>query len=929
MSRRKRIDAIPSSPTKEGEDDAEGEGEGEGGMAVVEESEEQFSGVEEAEEATREDIEAHLDEIFDGGTLLEAERKAEEEGEDLMDGLEKDYKAVPEWDHYDPAILDEGDYGQITFAQREAAENALKKRDKRQRRSGSRLPTALLGLDDDDSDEDEEERARRAPRRRRMMEQAATGEVPLGLDFNDDGEAFPQEPIDLEDRRLPLREWISQPQCRAEIARRFKIFFQEFVDAGGSNVYHQRIGQMCSQNRESLEVSFLDLSTHQPTLAIWLADCPTEMLQIFDEVAMKAVLSSHMFSGYAKIHASVHVRITHVPITDNLRDVRQVHLNALIKVRGVVTRRTGVFPQLALAMYECVKCKNTIGPLLQSPTRAVKPSSCDSCSSKGPFIINGDQTVYRNYQKLTLQESPGSVPPGRLPRTKDVILLWDLIDQARPGEEIEVTGIYRNNFDMSLNCRNGFPVFATVIEANFLSKKNDVLSSFNLNEEDVRKIRELSRDRRIGDKIINSIAPSIYGHQDIKTALALSLFAGQSKQIGGKHRIRGDINVLLLGDPGKAKSQFLKYVETVSPRAVYTTGQGASAVGLTAAVRLDPVTREWTLEGGALVLADRGICLIDEFDKMSDKDRTSIHEAMEQQSISISKAGIVCTLQARSAVIAAANPVRGRYDPSVSFSQNVDLTEPILSRFDILCVVRDIVDGMEDEKLAKFVVQSHMRSHPDFEGMDVEGMALFGTGGTNSEEDETISQDLLRKYLIYSKMHCFPKLSNINRSKIPALYAEMRKESQVGGGIPMGVRHVESMLRISEAYARMHLRDYVTEEDVNVAIRVMLESFIQSQKRSVQTKFRNQFRRYITYRKDDNELLYFILQNLVRETTTYLKIRHDVDAPPQVEVPCLDFESRAREVNIMAVNSFYKSKQFSRDNFVLDVERRVIVKTFG
>jgi len=263
--------------------------------------------------------------------------------------------------------------------------------------------------------------------------------------------------------------------------------------------------------------------------------------------------------------------------------------------------------------------------------------------------------------------------------------------------------------------KNGFPVFSTVIEANHVNKKEDLFAAFRLTEEDERRIRRLSKEPRIAKRIFKSIAPSIYGHENIKTAIALSLFGGRPKNINRKHPIRGDINVLLLGDPGTAKSQFLKYAEKTAHRAVFATGQGASAVGLTASVRKDPVTREWTLEGGALVLADKGTCLIDEFDKMNDADRTSIHEAMEQQSISISKAGIVTTLQARCAIIAAANPTRGRYNPTIPFQQNVELTEPILSRFDVLCVVKDTVDAVKDELLARFVIGSHLRSHPRFD----------------------------------------------------------------------------------------------------------------------------------------------------------------------------------------------------------------------
>jgi len=417
-------------------------------------------------------------------------------------------------------------------------------------------------------------------------------------------------------------------------------------------------------NSESLEVSFLHLTDSKAILAYFLANCPSAMLPIFDEVALDVILLA--FPHYMRIHAEVHVRITELPTSYTLRDLRQSHLDALVRVSGVVTRRSGVFPQLKYVKFDCNKCGEVLGPFYQEAASEIRISFCSTCNSKGPFTVNSEQvcpflslslfrlslslplssscraswsltlaplalalappsrlsqTVYRNYQKLTLQESPGSVPAGRLPRHREVILLWDLIDSAKPGDEVEVTGIYRNNFDTSLNVKNGFPVFSTVLEANHVNKKEDLFASFRLTEDDEKAIRALARDERIGKRIIKSMAPSIYGHDDIKTAVALSLFGGVPKDINRKHRIRGDINVLLLGDPGTAKSQFLKYVEKTANRAVFATGQGASAVGLTASVRKDPVTREWTLEGGALVLADKGVCLIDEFDKMNDADR--------------------------------------------------------------------------------------------------------------------------------------------------------------------------------------------------------------------------------------------------------------------------------------------------------------------
>ena len=238
--------------------------------------------------------------------------------------------------------------------------------------------------------------------------------------------------------------------------------------------------------------------------------------------------------------------------------------------------------------------------------------------------MNAEKTVYRNYQKMTLQESPGEVPAGRIPRSKEIILLHDLIDQARPGDEVEITGIYTNNFESSLNRANGFPVFSTYVEANHLSRKGDANAATNLTDEDKEEDSALSaRDPQIARRIIKSIAPSIHGHDDIKAGIALALFGGQEKFVKGKTKLRGDVNMLLLGDPGVAKSQFLKYVEKTAGRCVYTTGKGASAVGLTAAVHKDPVTREWVLEGGALVLADRGVP--DRRVRQDERPRSRVH----------------------------------------------------------------------------------------------------------------------------------------------------------------------------------------------------------------------------------------------------------------------------------------------------------------
>eukprot|EP01137_Pigoraptor_chileana_P035579 Opistho-2@29835 len=835
----------------------------------------------------------------------------DDEGEDLIgDNMEEDYRPMPHLDRYDEAVLDSQDYDDMSLDERRAAEVAMRKRDRDVMRREGRVPAALLDEDSDD----------RPARRRRLVEPSSD----IGNLDDDRAEDIPRVE-NLEDRKgHPLREWISMEGPRREIYLRFRSFLTSFIDKD-VNVHAETIRNMCNKNGESLVINYRNLCIAHPVLAIYVADAPTEMLKIFDEAARDVVLET--YPDYDRIANEIHVRIQDLSLVESLREIRQTHLNTLIRIRGVVTRRTGVFPQLKYIKYDCVKCGFVLGPYYQDQGAEVKVGMCPECQSKGPFTINVEQTVYRNYQKITMQESPGSVTAGRLPRQRDVILLWDLIDCCKPGDEIDLTGVYRNNFDASLNTANGFPVFATVIEANYVQRREDEFADVNLTDEDVAEIRSLAKDERIGERIIRSMAPSIYGHDDIKTALALAMFGGEAKNPGNT-RLRGDINVLLLGDPGTAKSQFLKYVEKTSPRVVYTTGQGASAVGLTASVHRDPVMKEWTLEGGALVLADKGICLIDEFDKMNDQDRTSIHEAMEQQSISISKAGIVTSLQARCSVIAAANPVKGRYDPGLTFAQNVELTEPILSRFDILCVVRDVVDPVADEQLASFVVGSHVRHHPNAAKEGEDGAPLAPLRPVIQGDIEPISQDLLRKYIVYARRNIRPKLQNVDQDKLSSVYAELRRESMSTGSIPITVRYVESMIRMSEAHARMHLRDHVRDDDVNVAIRVMLDSFISTQKFSVMKSLRKSLSRYITYKKDNNELLYYVLQSLVRETTQYLQNRHQGELPSFIEIDKKDFEARARQLNVFDLSTFLKSDLFLKNNFTLDAKKNAIIKTF-
>uniref|UniRef100_A0A8C1Y8L6 DNA replication licensing factor MCM2 n=1 Tax=Cyprinus carpio TaxID=7962 RepID=A0A8C1Y8L6_CYPCA len=797
------------------------------------------------------------------------------DGEELIgDGMERDYRVIPELDRYEAEGLDEDeDLSELSPGARAEAEAAMRQRDREQGLGMGRIGRGLLY---DSEDEDDK---RPTKRQRVLAERAAEG---VAIDGED--EEMIESIENLEDMKgHTVREWVSMAAPRLEIYHRFKNFLRTHVDEHGHNVFKERISDMCKENKESLLVNYEELASREHVLAYFLPEAPAEMLKIFDEAAKEVVLA--MYPKYDRIAHEIHVRIGNLPLVEELRSLRQLHLNQLIRTSGVVTSCTGVLPQLGMVKYNCNKCNFILGPFFQSQNQEVKPGSCPECQSLGPFDINMEQTVYQNYQRITIQESPGKVAAGRLPRSKDAILLADLVDTCKPGDEIELTGIYHNNYDGSLNMANGFPVFATVILANHIARKDEGVAVAELTDEDIKAIMALSKDERIGERIFASIGPSIYGHEDIKRGLALALFGGEAKN----------------------------------------PGQGASAVGLTAYVQRHPVSREWTLEAGALVLADRGVCLIDEFDKMNDQDRTSIHEAMEQQSISISKAGIVTSLQARCTVMAAANPIGGRYDPSLTFSENVDLTEPIISRFDILCVVRDTVDPVQDEMLARFVVGSHIKHHPSNKEGGV--ASLEEVVLPNTFDVPPIPQELLRKYIMYAKERVRPKLNQMDQDKVARIYSELRKESMATGSIPITVRHIESMIRMAEAHARMHLRDYVLEDDVNMAIRVMLESFIDTQKFSVMRSMRKTFARYLAFRRDNNELLLFILKQLISEQVAYQRNRYGAQQDT-IEIPEKDLVDKARQINIHNLSAFYNSDLFRSNKFSHDAKKKLIAQQF-
>lgn len=573
-----------------------------------------------ASEASDEDVDEEQDyNVYDNANGPNKDDEEEEEGEDLLENAERDYQRIEALDHYGMEGIDDRDYEQMDMEQRRAAEAELAIRDRQSGRRSEGLYDMALALETEEDDE-----ARRA--RRGLFRAGEEGGDEDEGDETDEDDLDGLDPINIEAFDVPLREWIAQERTRREVQRRFRAFLRHFTEdeipterrRRGKGIYEQKIRAMCASNLSSLQVSYMHLMSAEPSLAIWLDQAPKDMLDVLNEAATRHTLM--LFPSYNAIKKEIHVRISDMPILDSIRDLRRQHLDCLVKVYGVVTRRSTVYPQLQLAYYRCSSCKTAQGPFRvegygQNAAAAYAPEECPRCESAVHFKLDAAMSQYTNYQRVNLQETPGSVPPGRVPRTKEVLLTHDLIDIARPGEEVEVTAIYEHTYDASLTMKSGFPVFSTFLTANHVRKREDASSASNLSEADVRKILDLSKDPRIADRIVQSIAPSIFGHDICKMALAMSLFGGVPKNINDKHRIRGDVNVLLLGDPGTAKSQLLKYAEITAPRAVYSTGKGASAVGLTAGVHKDPITKEWTLEGGALVLADKGVALIDEFDK--------------------------------------------------------------------------------------------------------------------------------------------------------------------------------------------------------------------------------------------------------------------------------------------------------------------------
>lgn len=564
--------------------------------------------------------------------------------------------------------------------------------------------------------------------------------------------------------------------------------------------YREQFSQLAVANKKSVAIKFGDLVQYDQALAEFLASSPEEFLTHAKHAALEQLQIEDQ-EYHAKVE-DLNIRIYELFTSIPLREIGAPQIGRLIMILGIIIRASVVKPRALKACFECKKC-GTRQVIVQNDPSATfirKPVVCSeaSCMREGPFEFVEEESQFTNEQEIWVQERPDELPPGQLPRSLHLKLYDDIVDIARPGDNVSVVGIVRTlPRRVKGGTLNTFDIFLEVNSITVLGKEQIALPD----PEDISKISELAKDPWVHRKILASIAPSIYGYDHIKEAICYLLFGGVAKDLEDI-KIRGEINILLVGDPGTAKSQLLRYVSRLAPRGLFTSGKGTTGVGLTAAVIKDQTSGEYQLEAGALVLADKGVACIDEMDKMHESDRETIHETLEQHTVSIAKGGIVATLNARAAVLAAANPVLGRYNAYTTIVENISLPVTLLSRFDLIFLMRDVPDEAKDKALSAHILSLH-------------------TGNTGQP---VVSPQLLRKYISYARQ-ITPTLTPEAVERIDTFYRQMRKASNVEGSpLSITARQLEALTRLSEARARAAMREKVLVEDAEAAINITMKS---------------------------------------------------------------------------------------------------------